>query len=241
MKRWRLILCLAFVAARGPENRPHLYNEGVTAYRSNEFATAMQGFEQALSSPDRVLQERAFYNLGNACYRLGEAQQPQAKELWERAIKSYESALALDPKDADAKFNLDFVKKKLEELQKQQQQQQQQQKDQQDQKQDQNKDQKKEDQQQQKQDQQSKDQQKQDQQKQDQKDQQQQKQDQQSKDQKDQKQQQQQQAQAQPDKLDKQQAKALLDNLRENEQNWNFFPELQMKNLKDKGAPVKDW
>jgi preprotein translocase subunit SecF len=41
--------------------------------------------------------------------------------------------------------------------------------------------------------------------------------------------------------LDKQQAKALLDNLREDERNWNFFPEVQMKDLKDTGEPAKDW
>ena len=33
----------------------------------------------------------------------------------------------------------------------------------------------------------------------------------------------------------------MLDNLREDEQNWNFFPEMQMKDLKDSGEPAKDW
>jgi len=212
-------LCLVLAAAAP---WPLRYNDGVKAYRSNDFATATSSFEQALAASDRLLQQRAYYNLGNASYRQGEAEQAQAQPLWQRAIKSYESALALDPKDADAKFNLDFVKKKLEELEKKQQEQQQQDKKQ---------DQKKEDKQQQDQQQQQQDQQKQDQQ--------QQQQDQKSKDQ--QQQQQQQQAESQSDKLDKQQAQALLDNLRENEQNWNFFPEVQMKDLKDQGPPVKDW
>jgi hypothetical protein len=47
--------------------------------------------------------------------------------------------------------------------------------------------------------------------------------------------------QAQAGNLDKQQAKALLDNLKEDERNWNFFPEVQMKDLKDSGEPAKDW
>jgi len=211
-----LALCLVLAATAA--QWPLRYNDGVTAYRNNDFESATSSFEQALAAPDRALQQRASYNLGNACYRQGEVEQTQAQQLWQRAVKSYESALALDPKDADAKFNLDFVKKKLEELQKQQQQNQQ----------DKKQDQKKDDQQQQQQkpqDQQQKDQQ------------QQQQQDQKSKDQQ-QQQQQQQQAEGQ---LDKQQAKALLDNLRENEQNWNFFPEVQMKDLKQKGPPVKDW
>ena len=37
------------------------------------------------------------------------------------------------------------------------------------------------------------------------------------------------------------QATEMLDNLREDERNWNFFPEVQMKDLKDSGEPAKDW
>lgn len=250
MNRWLMLLCLAFVAARSDSEHPRLYNQGVTAYRTNDFSAALQQFEQASPSTDRALQQRAFYNLGNTCYRLGEAQPQQARELWQRAIKSYESASALDPADADAKFNTAFVKKKLEELEKQQQQQNQQQ-NQDQQKQNQQQDQKKDDQQQQKDQQNQQDQQKQDKQQQDKQNQQQDKdkqdqkdkqnqQDRQSKDKQGDKDKQQQQL-GQPDKLDKQQAKALLDNLREDEQNWNFFPEVQMKDLKHSGKTEKDW
>ena len=138
------------------------YNNGVTAYRSNDFTSAATAFEQATASPDRALQQRAFYNLGNTAYRLGEADPTKAQPLWERALKSYETALALDPKDEDAKFNHDFVKKKLEELKKQQEQQQQNKQNQQDQKnqqdkqQEQNKDKQQQEQQKQQQDQQTK-------------------------------------------------------------------------------------
>src|SRR5207248_2845328 len=74
-------------------------------------------------------QERTYYNLGNTEYRLGiEAQAADKKQAeWEQAIGNYESALKLNPKDEDAKFNLELVKKQFEELQKQQQQQKQQQ------------------------------------------------------------------------------------------------------------------
>ncbi len=220
---------------------PVRYNDGVTTYWSNDFAAAASSFEQATASPDRALQQRAFYNLGNTNYRLGEVDPTKAQPLWEQAIKSYETALALDPKDEDAKFNRDLVKKKLEELQKQREQQQQQQ----NQKNQDQRDKQKE----QKQDQQQQSQQQ---------DQQQPKQDQQNQQQQDKQQQDQQQPkpdeskptqqprerqaqQPQPGNLDRQQAKALLDNLREDERNWNFFPEVQMKDLKDSGEPAKDW
>src|SRR5262245_425018 len=88
-------------------NWPVGYNAGVAAYQSNDFTSAASAFEQATAAPDRMLQERAHYNLGNAAYRQGEAQQAQAKQHWERAVKAYEAALALDPNDADAKFNRD--------------------------------------------------------------------------------------------------------------------------------------
>jgi Ca-activated chloride channel family protein len=221
-------------------NWPVQYNGGVTAYRSNDFTTAASAFEQATAAKDRELQRRAFYNLGNTSYRLGEADPTKAQPLWERAIKSYETALALDPKDEDAKFNQDYVKKKLEELKKQQEQQKQQQEQQQNQK---NQD-------QQKKDQEKKQDQPQQQNQQQQQPEQQPKQDEQKQDQAQPKPepsqpkeppQEQQPQQAQAGNLDKQEAKALLDNLREDERNWNFFPEVQMKDLKDAGEPAKDW
>ena len=262
MRFWWVLLLLPGVALAKTESWPQLYNNGVTAYQSNDFARAATLFENATSSTDHALQQRALYNLGNTSYRLGQAQPAQAQPLWQRALKDYETALALDPKDGDAKFNHDFVKQKLEELKKQQQQQQNQ-KNQQDKKQDQKNDdqqqQQKQDQQQNKpeekqsdQQQQQQSQQSQEQQNQEQKQAEQQK-DQQGKQQKgqqeqqqkpEQPEQQQQQQQAnggQPQDYDKMQAAALLDNLREDERNWNFFPELQMKDLKDSGEPAKDW
>src|ERR1035437_8091983 len=244
MKFWYLLLLLPSVALAKTETWPRLYNDGVTAYHSNDFARAATLFESATSSPDRGLQQRALYNLGNTAYRLGEAKTPQAQQLWQRAIKSYESALALDPHDADAKFNHDFVKKKLEELKKRQQQQQNQQS-QQDKKQDQKKDdqQQKQQQQQQQQDSQSQPQKPEDKQSEQQKQQQsQEQQKQQAQQQKESPPEQQSQPQSgQPENHEKRQAAALLDNLREDERNWNFFPEVQMKDLKGSGEPAKDW
>jgi Ca-activated chloride channel family protein len=259
MRIWWLLLLLPDVALAKTESWPQLYNGGVTAYRSNDFARAAALFENATSSTDRALQQRALYNFGNTNYRLGQAQPAQAQPLWQRALKSYETVLALDPKDADARFNHDLVKKKLEELQQQQQEQQQQQ-NQQNQR-DKKQDQKKNDEQQQQQSQQrnkpddkQSDQQQPSQQSQEQQNQEQQQKDQQEKQQKNQPEQQQAQQQkpeepeqqpqgkgGQLQDYDKMQAAAMLDNLREDERNWNFFPEVQMKDLKNSGEPAKDW
>ena len=71
------------------------------------------------------LQQQSFYNLGNAEFRVGEADSnPQQRTaIWEQAVQHYDAALKLNPQDKDAEFNRDVVKKRLEELKKQQQQQ----------------------------------------------------------------------------------------------------------------------
>ncbi|HTD86277.1 MAG TPA: VWA domain-containing protein [Candidatus Binatia bacterium] len=105
------------------------FNAGTSAYQAQNYEKAVEYLNSALLTTDPDLQERTYYNRGNAQYRLGEAtSEPKEKtEQWEEAVSSYESALKLNPKDQDATFNLDLVKQRLEELKKQQQQQQDQQ------------------------------------------------------------------------------------------------------------------
>src|SRR5437870_1485233 len=68
--------------------------------------------------------------------RIATSNSTKRTETWEKSLKDYQSTLKLNPQDTDAKFNYEFVKKRLEEL-KQQQQQSQQKKSDQDKKQDQ--------------------------------------------------------------------------------------------------------
>jgi Ca-activated chloride channel family protein len=117
------------------------FNAGTAAYRNRQFDQAAKQFEEALTSPDLTLQEQAYFNRGNTLFQLGDANpdQAQRKETWTKAIQDYENSLRLNAQDADAKFNYEFVKKRLEELK---QQQQQSKNDKSDQKEDENKDQK---------------------------------------------------------------------------------------------------
>jgi Ca-activated chloride channel family protein len=139
-------------AAAGASNdNPKLdFNLGAAAYKAGQFADAAGAFERALRSDDPKLQAQGFYNLGNTQFRLGQktvqSNPQQTMQAWQQALDAYEGGLKIDPADEDARFNRDFVKHALEELQKQQQQQQQQKKDQ-----DQKKDQQKKDDQQQQQ------------------------------------------------------------------------------------------
>jgi Ca-activated chloride channel homolog len=105
------------------------YDAGTAAYRAKQLDAAEKELNAALASPgiisDVNAQERAHYNLGNTHFQQGApATDPKQKQQhWEQAISDYSQALQLDTNDLDARNNLSFVKKKLEELKQQQQQQ----------------------------------------------------------------------------------------------------------------------
>jgi Ca-activated chloride channel family protein len=104
-------------------NDPRLnYNAGTTAYRAGDFARATNELSTATLASDPKLLENVYYNLGNASYRLGEHAPDPSETIghWKEALARYDSALKLNAKDADARFNRDLVAKKLEELEKQQ-------------------------------------------------------------------------------------------------------------------------
>lgn len=109
-----------------PDDPRLAYNAGNAAYMIGRYEEAANYFNQAMNAPKNPqLQQKACYNYGNALYKLGEQEEDINKKIdyWKQAIVQYETALRFNPQDADAKFNLEFVKKKLEELMKQQQQQ----------------------------------------------------------------------------------------------------------------------
>jgi Ca-activated chloride channel homolog len=110
--------------ARSPGDAKLQYNLGAAQYKSGDFAKAGAALARALRSDRLELQQSAYYDLGNTLYRVGQktvATQPeQTIEQWKKAIASYEAAIRLDAKDADAIYNRDFVKRKLDELERQQ-------------------------------------------------------------------------------------------------------------------------
>lgn len=124
----------AAAAAKHPDKNVLQFNAGDAAYKAGQYDKAAEAFQKALgaqqsSDPAQIAaQQDAYYNLGNTLYRTGQkTEQSKTDETiktWEQAIKSYDSALQLKKDDADAKFNRDFVQKKLDELKKKQQQQQ---------------------------------------------------------------------------------------------------------------------
>ncbi|MBI1839902.1 MAG: VWA domain-containing protein [Verrucomicrobia bacterium] len=112
------------------ENQPNdpalQYNAGSAAYQSGRFDAATDHFTSSLSTPDPKLQQHAYYNRGNSQARQGEEADDPGKKMdhWKKAVGDFESALKLSPADADARANLELVKKKIEELEKERQKQQ---------------------------------------------------------------------------------------------------------------------
>jgi Ca-activated chloride channel family protein len=97
-----------------------VFNAGTAAYRATNFDAALTDFQLATWSPDLKLQQQAYYNLGNTLYRQGELKfEPDTASLdamektWQQAVKGYEHAAELNTNDADAAYNLAFVKRQI--------------------------------------------------------------------------------------------------------------------------------
>jgi tetratricopeptide (TPR) repeat protein len=109
------------------------FNEATALLKSGKAADAAQLYGLALRSPDLRLQEQSYFNRGNALAAISREQEAQqqldkAVEAMGEALHMYESAMALDPRDMDPKFNFELALKRkqaLEELLQQQQQRQQ--------------------------------------------------------------------------------------------------------------------
>ena len=101
------------------------FDSGAAAYKMKEYGKALEAFSQALLSPDKHLQSKSHYNLGNTLYERGDTQKGDDKKLtdWTNALQHYEQTLKIDPHNTEAKDNYEYVKKKIEELKKKQQQQ----------------------------------------------------------------------------------------------------------------------
>jgi Ca-activated chloride channel family protein len=112
----------------GQKARQYSYNQAVQSYREANYTGAMEGFQQALGLSSEEQRDEIHYNLGNSGYKAGEVllgQNPQETvKFWENALQSYEDAIAARGKEPfpQAQKNKEILKKRLEELKKQQEQ-----------------------------------------------------------------------------------------------------------------------
>ncbi len=97
-----------------PRDPEVLYNKGNSEFRLGNYEKALDSFSQTLESEaSHSLKQKALFNKGNTFFRMGKLQEAEA---------TYKKVLELDPNEMDAKFNLEFVRKKLNQQMQQQQQ-----------------------------------------------------------------------------------------------------------------------
>ena len=87
-----------------PEDVISRYNLGAALYQKKQFEEAADEFRRSLDASNPIHQAQGYYNLGNAQVQLNDI---------EGAIRSYKSALRLNPTDLDAKHNLELALEKL--------------------------------------------------------------------------------------------------------------------------------
>ena len=97
------------------------YNAAEASYRLGKYDQAFEGYAKAMNSPDLTLRHHAYYNAGNTLFKQGDAQEDAAGRLtkYYDAQYQYEQALELDPGDADARKNLEILKRRIAETEEQ--------------------------------------------------------------------------------------------------------------------------
>ena len=88
------------------------YNAGNALYRLGRYAASGESYREALGGPPE-LREHSQYNLGNALVKAAE-DLPDKRDALRGAVNAYEEALVLEPRDGDAKWNLELALRRLE-------------------------------------------------------------------------------------------------------------------------------
>lgn len=101
-----------------PEDPRLHFNAGTAAYRATNYTAALQHFTAVLAARDLKLQAKAYYNLGNVHYRLGQQAEDLDKleEAWQESLKQFNHAVDLDQAYQDAAFNKAFVAERLKQI-----------------------------------------------------------------------------------------------------------------------------
>lgn len=90
-----------------PESPELSYNLANVMYQQEKYPDALEKYYKGLSTEKPKDQAAAYYNMGNALYRSGK---------YPEAIQAYQKCLDLTPDDEDAKYNIEFVRRKMKEM-----------------------------------------------------------------------------------------------------------------------------
>lgn len=106
-----------------PKSQSLNFNIANTHYKKGKFPEAEKSFKDTMKTKDNTLKSKANYNIGNTMYKQGKFK--EALDFYKKAIGLTEKGNMKDKETAsireDAKYNYEFVQKKMEEMQKEQQ------------------------------------------------------------------------------------------------------------------------
>jgi len=103
-------------------NSPYIhFNIGNAAYKKEDYEEAIKSYTRTASTAsDTLIESKAYYNLGNCKYRQGRLKENtnlgEAISLYREALDYYKQALDRSPEDTNAKYNHEFVERKMKEL-----------------------------------------------------------------------------------------------------------------------------
>jgi len=103
-------------------NSSHLhFNIGNAAYKKGNYEEAVKSYTRTISlATDIMLESKAYYNLGNSKYRQGKLKENtnlgETITLYREALDYYKQTLSRNPEDTSAKYNHEFVERKIKEL-----------------------------------------------------------------------------------------------------------------------------
>ena len=87
------------------------FNAGDALYKLGKFQEGAKEFSKTASSSTDSISSMSYYNLGNTAFRGGD---------YGSAAEAYKKSLLIDPKDEDAKYNLEYALRMVKEQQQQQ-------------------------------------------------------------------------------------------------------------------------
>jgi len=98
------------------------FNLTTALYKQGKYDDALAALNKLAANGDPAWTAPVAYNMGNIHFRLGagaETTNPQqALQSWEQALADYKRAMVADAADENAKFNHEFVSRRIDELKK---------------------------------------------------------------------------------------------------------------------------
>ena len=90
-----------------PDNPILNFNLANSFYKQEKYEEAIKHYQSAIAkTEDKELKSRAFYNIGNSLLK---------SDKLKESVEAYKNGLKINPKDMDAKYNLSYALKKLQE------------------------------------------------------------------------------------------------------------------------------